>query len=134
MATAQTKILNVTITRPFEDVYAFLADLQNFPTWASGLGTMRRQVGANEWLADSLAGEPVRIKLAPLNDYGIVDHYVMPDDGDEIYVPMRVVRNGDGSEVIFTLFRAEDMSDAQFSADEKHVRKDLDALKKLLES
>jgi hypothetical protein len=134
MALAPSKVLTVSITRPFEDVYAFLADFKNFPLWASGIGKIRRQMGSNEWLVDTLDGVPARIRLVPKNDFGVVDHYVLPDDMEEIYVPMRAVRNGDGTDVAFTLFQGEDMSDAQFAKDEKHVRKDLDALKKHLES
>ena len=133
MATAPSKVLNVTITRPFEDVYPFLASLENFQQWASGLGALRRQIATNEWLADTLAGEPVRIRLVPRNDYGIADHYIIPEEGEEIYIPMRAIRNGSGTDVIFTLFK-NDMSDEQFFADERHVLKDLMALKKLLES
>ena len=134
MGTFPSKILSITITRPFEDVYAFLADLKNFPDWASGLGKLRRRMGANEWLADTLSGVEARIRLVPKNDYGIVDHYVTPEDAEEIYIPMRVVRNGDGADVVFTLFKQEEMSDEQFANDEKHVQKDLNSLKKLLEA
>lgn len=134
MAIAQSTNISVTITRPFEDVYAFLADLKNFPEWASGLGKLRRQVGAHEWIADSLAGPEVRIRLTPKNDFGIADHYVSPEEGDEIYIPLRAIRNGDGTDVLFTLFKLEGMSDKQFAGDQAHVKKDLEALKKLLES
>lgn len=134
MGTAQTKLLSVTITRPYQDVYAFLADLKNYPLWASGLGKLRRRMGANEWLAETPDGGTAQIRLTPPNDFGIVDHYVAPEDADEIYIPMRVIRNGDGAEVIFTLFQAEGMTAAQFKKDEAHVRKDLDALKAHLEA
>jgi hypothetical protein len=53
--------------------------------------------------------------------------------GVEVYVPMRVLRNGSGSEVIFTLFRLPDMSDEQYAEDMQLVERDLKALKELLE-
>ena len=134
MGTAQTKILSVTVTRPYEDVYAFLADLKNYPLWASGLGKLRRRMGANEWLIETLDGGTAQLRLTPANDFGICDHYVAPEDADEIYIPMRVIRNGEGADVIFTLFQGEGMTDAQFKKDEAHVRKDLDALKAHLEA
>lgn len=111
----------------------FLAELENFPQWASGLGRLRRKTGANAWLAEALDGSEVIIRIAPKNDFGIVDHYVVPEEGDEIYMPMRVIRNLDGSEIVFTLFQTENMSDKQFADDRAQIEKDLQALKKLLE-
>jgi hypothetical protein len=63
-----------------------------------------------------------------------LDHTVIPAPGVEIYVPLRVVANGDaGSEVLFTLFRQPGMSDEKFAADAKWVLSDLQKLKALLE-
>jgi hypothetical protein len=47
---------------------------------------------------------------------------------------MRVVANGSGSEVLFTLFRARDMTAEKFAADARWVERDLRALKALLEA
>jgi len=46
---------------------------------------------------------------------------------------MRVFANGEGSEVLFTVYQRPGMSDEAFAEDTKAVRKDLDALKSLLE-
>jgi hypothetical protein len=46
---------------------------------------------------------------------------------------LRVVPNGDGCEVMFTLLQLEGMTDAQFAADAAHVAKDLATLKNLME-
>jgi hypothetical protein len=46
---------------------------------------------------------------------------------------MRVIANGEGSEVLFTLFRTAGMSDAQFAADAQWVERDLAELKRFLE-
>jgi hypothetical protein len=50
-----------------------------------------------------------------------------------VHNPMRVVRNGVCSEVIFTLFRQPTMSDEQLAEDRAAVERDLRALKELLE-
>ncbi len=47
---------------------------------------------------------------------------------------MRVVANGAGSEIIFTLFRLPGISDEKFAADAEWVRRDLNTLKALLEA
>jgi len=47
---------------------------------------------------------------------------------------MRVIANGTGSEVIFTLFRLPEMTAEDFARDAEWVERDLRALKALLES
>lgn len=49
-------------------------------------------------------------------------------------MPLRAVPNGDGSEVTLLLFRQPGMTDAEFARDQGLVRKDLQALKAILES
>jgi hypothetical protein len=47
---------------------------------------------------------------------------------------MRVIANGDGSEVVLTLIRLPDVTDEQFASDAEWVERDLRALKALLEA
>jgi hypothetical protein len=61
-----------------------------------------------------------------------MDHYVDTGAGPEIRVPLRIVANGDGAEVLLTLFRQPDMSEAKFAADAEWVGRDLLALKALV--
>ena len=53
-------------------------------------------------------------------------------DGQTLNNPMRVVPNGAGSLVTFTLFRQEGMSDADFARDVGMVESDLQTLKRVL--
>ena len=54
--------------------------------------------------------------------------------GIEVYVPMRVVKNGiNVSEVIFTLFYASNISEEKFAQDMKMVEQDLKNLKNIME-
>jgi predicted homoserine dehydrogenase-like protein len=76
----------------------------------------------------------VTIRITEPNAYGVLDHYVELPDGSEIYVPMRVVANGTGTEAQFTLFRVPGMNDEKFSADAEWVIRDLNKLKELLEA
>jgi len=63
-----------------------------------------------------------------------LDHVVTMESGVEIPVPLRVVANGTGGAVTLTLFRTPEMNDESFEADAEMVRRDLLALKGLLES
>jgi hypothetical protein len=48
--------------------------------------------------------------------------------------PMRVIPNGDGCEVVFTLRRLPDMSDEDFEPDVGLVRADLTRLRRVMEA
>lgn len=73
------------------------------------------------------------MRFAERNSFGVLDHYVTVAPGAEVYVPLRVIANGTGSEVIFTLFRLPEMTEEKFAEDQKLVEQDLGTLKNLLE-
>lgn len=104
-----------------------------FSQWASGLSEAALRQDGDQWLANDPDG-PVRIRFTPHNTFGVMDHFVDTGDGAEVYVPLRVVANGEGSEVILTLFRQPDMDDERFSRDIRLVNRDLKALKRLIEN
>jgi hypothetical protein len=62
-----------------------------------------------------------------------LDHWVDTGSGPAIAIPMRIIANGEGAEVLLTLFRQADMDDERFSADVKWVMRDLKKLKALIE-
>lgn len=127
----EARTISVSIARSPAEVYAFVADPVNLPRWASGLGTSV-EVVQGELIARTAQGQ-VKLRFAGRNDLGVLDHYVSPAPGVEIYVPMRAVANGAGSELVITLFRQPGMSDATFQKDADWVLRDLFALKAVLE-
>ena len=134
-ATYDARTIGVSIDRDPRDVYAFVSHPPNLPQWASGLsglGTALEQVG-DAWVAQAPDG-PVTIRFAAPNPLGVLDHWVRPATGAEVYAPMRVIPNREGSHLLFTLFRLPTMSDDQFAADAAWVERDLCALKALLEA
>ncbi len=127
-----TRLLHVTIERRLQVVYDFLADPANMPQWASGLGKGIEQIDG-KWLADTPEGK-LEVRFAPANDLGVLDHEVVTASGESVFIPMRVVANGDGCELTFTLFRQPGMSDDKFNEDTAWVTRDLETLKTLLEA
>ena len=132
MPTAESKTISMPIQRNVEDVYDFMARPESFARWASGLGKPLGNEGT-VWRFEGETG-PVKVRFTEPNAFGVLDHYVELPDGSEIYVPMRVIANGTGSEVQFTLFRVSGMSDEKFAADADWVMRDLDTLRELLEA
>jgi hypothetical protein len=123
--------INVAIERPPSEVYDFLSKPENFPRWASGLApSIQRE--DDHWVSDTAEGR-VEIRFSARNDLGVLDHRVTMPSGVEVYIPMRVVANGEGSEVIFTLFQTPGMTDEILERDIRWVTGDLATLKDLLE-
>jgi hypothetical protein len=81
---------------------------------------------------DTPEGQVV-VDFAPRNEFGVVDHRVTTPSGETVYVPMRVIADGDGCEVVFSLRRQPGMSDADFERDEAAVSADLAKIKEILE-
>ena len=120
----------MSIDQPAAIVYEYLAEPSNFPRWSEFLTSIRPERG--DWIAGTPHGE-VRIRFVERNQFGIVDHYVTTPTGASVYVPLRVVANGRGAEVLFTVFRLGDMTDEHFEADVGLVEKDLNNLRRVLE-
>ena len=128
----ESRTLSVRINRDPREVYDFASVPANFPRWATGLGKSIEKVN-DDWIAQTPQG-PMKVRFTARNTLGVLDHYVMPEPGVEIYIPMRVIPNGSGSELLFTLFRLSDMSDEKFAEDTEWVMRDLTTLKNLLEA
>jgi hypothetical protein len=130
MTMSISRTISVSIRRDPKVVYEFVLNL-NFPRWARSTFQSIKQLNG-KWVAETAQGS-VTIDLTEKNNFGILDHYVKLSSGAVIFVPMRVIKNGDGSEVIFTLFQTADMPDDKFAEDAKSVKLDLNILKNLVE-
>ena len=131
MIASESRHLGESINRPSNDVYDYASDPENLPAWAPGLGRSVEKVDGY-WFVETGGGR-VGFAFVPRNEYGVLDHNVTLPSGEVIYNPMRVIPNGDGCEVIFTLRRLPGMSDEEFSRDAGLVAADLRRLKDLLE-
>jgi uncharacterized protein YndB with AHSA1/START domain len=124
--------ISVHVTRPAGEVYTFAADPRNLPRWAAGLaGTTVEEIDG-QWVTDSPMGR-VTFTFAPPNDFGVLDHDVRLPDGETVHNPLRVLPDGDGSEVVFTLRHRPGMSDDDVERDAAAVAQDLATLKALVE-
>jgi hypothetical protein len=131
MGTWEARHVSVAIERPPGAVYEFVANPANLTRWAAGLARTIREVDG-AWIVDSPMGQ-VTVRFAGKNAFGVVDHDVTLPDGQAVHNPLRVLANGDGSEVIFTLYRRPGVSADAFIEDAAAVARDLRTLKTLLE-
>lgn len=132
-ADKESRHLSVHVARAADEVYAYASDPANLPAWALGLGGSIERIDG-EWVAESSPMGSVVVTFVHANDLGVLDHEVRLPSGERVYNPVRVISDGEGSEVVFTLRRQPQMSDTDFERDADMVTGDLNRLRELLES
>ncbi len=128
----ESKQISESIDRPAADVYRYASDPANIPAWAPGLGSSVEHIDGH-WFLETPGGRAGFAFVEPY-EFGVLDHEVTLPSGDVVYNPMRVVPDGDGCEVVFTLRRLPDMSNEDFERDAGLVQTDLTRLKQVLEA
>jgi len=128
---SNSKTLSVSVGRKPAEIYDFILDPENLPRWAPAFSQSAIKSG-NEWKVESPDGL-VTIRFVERNEFGVLDHWVTMPSGQVVLNPMRVIPNGDGSEVVFTLYQRPGMPDDKFEADAQMVASDLQTLKITLE-
>jgi hypothetical protein len=127
-----TEHVSVRINCDAAAVYAYASDPWHLPEWAAGLTDASLSERDGRWVSQTPDG-PITIDFTGPNPFGVLDHTVTLPNGETVYNPMRVVADGDGCEVIFTLRRQPEMTDAQFASDAAAVRADLERLRRIME-
>lgn len=108
-----TKSVHISefISRNVAEVYLYASKVENLPNWAQGVT------------------DDMQIRFAKNNYFGVLDHWATVN-GTTFYNPMRVIEDGKGSEVIFTLRGNPEIDEADVAA----ITADLATLKRVLES
>jgi hypothetical protein len=130
-ALLKSRTLSVAINCDPGRLYEFVSKPENLPKWAKMFCRSIKK-SKDGWVVETPQG-PVKVRFTRKNDFGILDHYVKPAPGVEVFVPMRVVPNGSGSEVLLTLFQPAGMSDEKHAEDIRWVEQDLKTLKGIME-
>jgi hypothetical protein len=125
--------VSTSIERPAGEVYVYITEPANLSLWAAGLASSPVHQVDGAWVADSPLGRVVVAFVAP-NDLGVADHDVTLPSGETVTNPLRVLENGEGCDVVFSVRRQPEMSDADFAADVDAVTRDLAALRSILET
>jgi hypothetical protein len=129
----EVRHVSVSIARPPDVVYQYTVKPENLPKWAVGLGTSFRRQDDGSWIANGGPVGSARVRFVERNGLGVLDHDVTVGTGETVHNPIRVIPNGEGSEIVFTLFRRPGVTAAEFDQDAQAVEKDLRMLKRLLE-
>jgi Polyketide cyclase / dehydrase and lipid transport len=130
--TSRSRHISERIARPADEVYDYAADPASLPQWAPGLGSSVEKIDG-QWFVETPQGR-VGFAFVQRNEYGVLDHYVTLPSGEVVYIPLRVIADGSGSEVVITLRRRPGMSDQDFKADADAMAADLSRLRQVLEA
>lgn len=130
----EIKVVSETVAAPAHAVYEFARRREHLHRWASGLASADIEEEGDHWVvADSPMGR-IEIRMAPRNDFGVLDHDVTTPDGVTTYNAFRVTPVDEGCALSFVVLRQAGASDDEFARDAAHVLKDLRTLKALVEN
>jgi len=122
---ARSRTITMSVSRKTGDV--FDAILNSPPKMMPDA----KQNDDGSWSFSTQRGNAT-LKFMENKTFGILDHLYV-DDESSWEVPMRVVSNGDESEVIITLLKPEVLTDEQFDERMKELGILFENLKKIIE-
>ncbi|MEO0930858.1 MAG: hypothetical protein AAFY14_09435 [Pseudomonadota bacterium] len=131
-----TRTLTVDIDAPFSAVMSELSDPMQHPSWATEFFDGEAEVDTNNEVCVCVPrlGGICRMKVEADVELGIVDIYLArkPDEFGKP-LPVRVIENGQGATVLWTLSQFPGLPDDAFTAGCASMQLELDTLKSKLE-
>jgi ketosteroid isomerase-like protein len=129
---SRSAIKSVDIQAPFERVFGFLANPMNWPQYAV-VNLRSASPGENGWFKMITKFGEGEIRVSPIKELGLCDHE-WRDPQAHWTVPARIVANGDGVTVMYTLFQPPVMTDQQFDQAMKDMDIEMNTLREIMES
>ena len=132
MSLAQSHVIHLAIDSPFERVVDFLSGARNFLKWAAVRGQMTR-LSELEWMVQTEFGERI-VRFSPRNEFGVFDHAVYKPGDRPVTMPLQIIPNENGCDLVFLFPRRPGVTDEQFASSVEWVTSDFLALRALLEA
>lgn len=129
----RSHLFSIPIQRDCGVVYAYLAEPQNFEKWAAVEAGSFMPLANGDWEGQTPFGFR-HFRFTPANPYGVLDHAIFEPGETPLFMPMRVVPNGAGTDLSFTFYQRDCMSDDQFASSIEWIGTDLLGLKSLIEA
>ncbi|HEV7274767.1 MAG TPA: SRPBCC family protein [Devosiaceae bacterium] len=127
-----SKTISLPIARPLAEVYEFLLEPRNYPRWAAALSGGLEHVEGRDWRAETPYGT-VTMRFSERNAFGVFDHSVFGEGEEPMTRRARVVPNGDGCELLYTMFKRDEQSVEAFESEVEWTATELAVLKTYLE-
>jgi hypothetical protein len=119
--------LTATFAAPRDDVFAYLADIERLPEWATEFARELKMVDGRYKVVNGLGEFFFEIRADPSS--GVIDMLAGPHEDALALFPSRVVALADGgSAYTFTMFRAPGQPNDQFEGQYASLRREFDNL------
>jgi len=128
----RAEAVHVSILAPPQRVFDFLADVNNWKTWAPWVRAVVDKSG-RDWTVETDGGR-MHLRFVEANSLGVLDHTVTLASGVSIYNAMRVVPNGTGSDLMMLVVQTPPATKEQFEQDVQAVHDDFGRIKKVVEA
>ena len=120
----------VTIVLPAQqkDVFAYLADIENLPKWATEFARELRRENDGYKVVNNL-GE-FYFEIHADEDTGVIDMLAGPSKDELAVFPTRAVElRGGGTAYTFTMFQAPGMPDELFESQYESLKREFDNIR-----
>jgi Polyketide cyclase / dehydrase and lipid transport len=119
--------VTATFSAPPDEVFAYLADIENLPDWATEFARELKRVDGRYKVVNGL-GE-FFFELRADRDSGVIDMLAGPREDALQLFPTRVVPLSDGgSAYTFTMFQAPGQPDEQFEGQHQSLLREFENL------
>jgi hypothetical protein len=123
------RTVTVVLDAPKEDVFAYLADVEKLPKWATEFARELRYDDGKAKVVNGLGEFFFELDADP--DTGVIDMYAGPAESELALFPTRVVELPDArSAYTFTMFQAPAMPDELFAAQYESLLRELDNIRR----
>ena len=111
----RTATVTTVLDAPRDDVFSFLADVENLPRWATEFAREMRRDGERHIVVNGLGEFVFQIRADERT--GVIDMFAGPSEDAMAVFPTRAVALADGrTAYTFTMFQGQDMPDELFEA------------------
>jgi hypothetical protein len=111
----RSETVTTVLEAPQDVVFAYMADIENLPEWATEFARELRREGGDYKVVNGLGEFYFRIVAQP--ETGVIDMFAGPAKDAMAVFPTRAVALPDGRTAYsFTMFQAPDMPDELFDA------------------
>jgi hypothetical protein len=119
----RNETVTTVLAAPSEEVFAYLADIENLPEWATEFARRLERDGDDYKVVNGLGEFYFEIRADPAT--GVIDMYAGPTKDEMAVFPTRVVGLPDGHTAYsFTMFQAEGMPDELFESQHASLRRE----------
>ena len=124
-----TRTLTAVLDAPQQDVFDYLAQVDNLPDWATDFARELRYVDGKAKVVNGLGEFYVRIDSD--ESTGVIDIHAGPNEDELALFPSRVVALGEArSAYTFTMFKAPEAADELFESQYESLRREFDNIRR----